>query len=265
MYNFICASMSHIEFIVLQEHIEAMDDALRLSFTSLNWSSQGILGFISKANHAIDTFRSSLTETRKHSKAIENVIISAGRESLVQANIPVSCNRASVNQIDEISTKKAHFLADNLKSIYPLVQKIDLLLSPSKTDWTSLYCAYWEKRLYNALVELILRSLVSALFILEAKIRFSNGPEMDTAGIDGNVFNAVLCMKRIFRTLLTAASQYNRWLAGSCKDAVSVNADGNEETFPFLDDLSRDPSLLSFTAALKVQCKRINVKLEESR
>lgn len=66
-YNSLHMSMSPIEFTILRDHVKRMNDVLEPSFTYLNWSSQGVLGFITKANNAIDTFKSFLEETRKHS------------------------------------------------------------------------------------------------------------------------------------------------------------------------------------------------------
>lgn len=66
VYNNLQKSMSSIETTILCDHIKRMDDVLKPSFTILNWSSQGVHGFITKANNAIDKFKPFLKEMRKN-------------------------------------------------------------------------------------------------------------------------------------------------------------------------------------------------------
>lgn len=66
-YNSQYVSMSPIELTILKDQIEIMNNVLNPSLTYMNWSSQGVGGFVSKANNAIETFKSFLEEARKHS------------------------------------------------------------------------------------------------------------------------------------------------------------------------------------------------------
>lgn len=66
-YNSQYVSMSPIELTILKDQIEIMNNVLNPSLTYMNWSSQGVEGFVSKANNAIETLKSFLEEARKHS------------------------------------------------------------------------------------------------------------------------------------------------------------------------------------------------------
>ena len=68
LYNSILMSISPIENTILRDHFTTMDEVLKPSLTYLNWSSQGVSAFITKANIAIDTFEAFLEESRKHSR-----------------------------------------------------------------------------------------------------------------------------------------------------------------------------------------------------
>lgn len=191
-------------------------------------------------------------------------------ESFVDIKIPLVDVGTTIDAIEKTAEEKGKIIEKSLKSMSPLILKIIMAISQTNSTSSTLlssfqsYFTYWEKRLYNAIVKLMLRSMVSAFFILTAHVKMAEGdpstflPPNNMKSLDAKLF-----MRRFIRVLLSTINQYGRWKCGSCVEAISANDDSNDKgrAFSYLDDVSRDPSLYSLVTALTDQCQRYNAKL----
>jgi len=260
LHNFMYTTMTQIELTMLEKQAGEMERILKPGFTSLNWSSQGVWGFITMGNNAIDTFKSSLVEARKHSTSMEYLLRDIRHVSLVEPDIPVEnvSLGAHVEAIEKRANEKSDRIINNYKNFGPLILKVEMVVSHTNIGSSALlksYYAYWEKKLYNAFVELLLRSFLSVFFVLEVHFR---NPRQCIPNSHPKSKDTQMQMKRSFRSLIGSMNKLTRWKYEACKEATSINEDRNKkEIYSFMEDVSRDPSIYSVITGLQNECKSL--------
>ena len=202
-------------------------------------------------------------------------------ESFVDTQKPLTGLGATIDAIEKTSEERGKRIEQSLKSMSPLIIKIIMAISetntmsPELTESFQNYFSYWEKRLYNALVKLLLRSLVSAFFLLTHHVKML---DVSNASIDlssplspalvhtkqSKAFDANFFLRRVCHAFFTSINQYVRWKHKSCAEAMSANDDSSRKgrAFSYLNDISHDPSVYTLMAAMTNQCQRLQEELK---
>ena len=225
-FNETCRMLCPLKRTILANHIERMNLVLQPGLTSVNWSSQCISAYVQKAKTAIDVFKSILCEIKKHSLSLDFIIDSIRKSSLVEKK---TCIEGTAPTLENTILEKGAEIESKRKTMSSVVRKVQmvvkqsggaLLLAPD-------YYRYWEKRLYNALVEMTTRTLITLFYVRDIQ----------------SFQDASLFSKRGLKAIMHSLNQHNRWKANSCEEAILSKGDGNEEIFTFKRDIERNPSL----------------------
>uniref|UniRef100_A0A7S2K9S5 AAA+ ATPase domain-containing protein n=1 Tax=Leptocylindrus danicus TaxID=163516 RepID=A0A7S2K9S5_9STRA len=255
--NSIILSLSPIEKCVLKKQLNELLGVLRPGLLTLNWTSLRISFFIDSSNRAIEKFFLALSEVRKQSLAIENVVTKIRQSSLIHEN-DFQCNASiSIPEFCEIVDSKCSERVENIveqyRSIQPIMVKLEI--SICETDGAmsiifSDYYRYWEKRVQNALIELTVRSAVT----LSGIFRSVNLPPICRLRVNLTGKDLILvpsaadiskqmncCIKKIFK----ASEYFVRWMSGSCLETqpqVITRSDRNEQEFIYshFDEVSQN-------------------------
>ena len=222
----------------MSQHIERMNIAMQPGFTTINWSSQCISAYVQKANTAIDVFQAILCEIKKHSSSLDCIVKSIGKSSLVgiKSVSEGTLTRATLDALDNEILTNGVFIESEHKTMGSLVRKVEMIIkADGPLTLAPSYYQYWEKRLYNAFVELTTRSLLTLFYFRGIK----------------TYQDASLLLKRGLKTILHSLNQHNRWKANSCEEAILSRDDGNEDRFTFKDDIERHPSLRVLLRVIK--------------
>lgn len=151
-----------------------------------------------------------------------------------------------------------------LHSMAPLIQKVNMAISQANTGLSTLlfqkYYTYWEKRLYNAFVALMLRSFIISFLVLTTNVKVSSSEGQFSSHLSSNIkpFDATLFFRRISRVLLSTIGRCIRWKHESCAEATPKNNEGKVGFYSYRNDVSRDPSVFSVVTAMHDQCRRYN-------
>lgn len=202
--------------------------------------------------------------------AIGVIVDSIECESFVDINVSLVDMGTTIDEIEKTTDKKGILIEKRLDAISPLLLKIIMAVSqtsnPSQEVISSFetLILYWEKRLYNSIVKLMLRSLVGSFFMLTGIIKkeYHLGSSKVRKVNKTNLLDANFFMRRVLRMFLSKLYNFHRWKLGSCVAAIPSNDDSHEKgrAFTYLDDVSRDPSLYSLVSALAYQCQRYSQK-----
>lgn len=172
-YNEAVHTLSEIEKKLLEEQIRKLNRTLEPGHESLNLSSLGIPDFIENCMLAINAFRDIKKKVRKSSGMIEDIV-----KSIEDAQILREYDFESRKENQSIPSliEFYNYFEDHLnKTVEELVEKYKLIgenflrnieesiLNTSSKNAKIMrdYYYYWERRVYNALVKMILRALLT--------------------------------------------------------------------------------------------------------
>jgi dynein heavy chain len=252
--------MSSLEMSLMEIHVNDMNKVLSPGFTTLYWSSQRISAYIAVAFHALEKFRSTLGEVRKHSSSIENIIKQIEQESLIDIDSDFALNSLGdfTDAIEDSVRRKVSKSMLQYKSIKPLLIKIEMAVSESDKGFSTLLESsynYWTKRVYNALVQMTCRSTFSLFMMLRAFHTKSTQCHLNITVYDKEVIMEPSLSEiqkyfgRCFRTLTEASRQFFRWMSQTCLNATSSLESGDslglEHRYSFYRDVSQNSAIVS--------------------
>ena len=125
-----------------------------------------ILTFINDCNKAIQAFSSSLIQIRKEASSIESIIRDISETALADTSIfdgRVYHIGTLYEKMEGFRSQKISVLLEKYKSIAAVLLKVESLVSGTGTyrSPSLQYYEYWEKRIYNAIVVMIVRGLAT--------------------------------------------------------------------------------------------------------
>ena len=261
IFNLTFDSMSSIEMSLMETHIKSINKVLSPGLTTLNWSSQRISVFIAAAFHALEKFRSTLTEVRKHSLSIQNIVWQIEQDSLV--DVEYDCMLTSLADLTGVmetrARKKLSKRMQQYKSISPLLIKIEMAVSESDKGVSILLKRtynYWSKRVHNALIEMTFRSIFSFFAILRAPHSKSSLCQINITVcekeivMDPTLSEIQKYINRCIRMITETSLQFSRWMHQTCLDAAT-NLELNDDALDgklqcsFYKDISRNSAITS--------------------
>ena len=253
------SSLLPIERKLLKLQITEVERILRPGLLTLNWTSQRIPAFVMSANHSIEKFKSILTEIRKHASAIDDVIRSIEESTLLYHDdfSPRNFKSSSLATFCEVFESRVNERLESLVLLYlstkPLLLKVEVVVTESDHGSAPAlheYYSYWEKRSYNAIVKMIVRSLITFATIMQQTVPESpvckidiimNGKEFLLSPSFDEIYKQ---MNKCVRTLIESAKKFIRWMKGSCQESPPQSiSDGVNESFfhyTFFDDVNQN-------------------------
>jgi dynein heavy chain len=228
--NKILLSMSVVEQHVLKTHISNVNEVFKRSLT-LNWTSFRIAAFISSCSKSLEKMVTVLGDVRKHLFEVEEAVIAIEGMMFFEKNYYIGFSMLSVLEFVEIAEAKRRERVKGLVrkylSIKPLLLKIEMIVEESDSgaapSLRELY-SYCEKRIYNALITAVIRSLNSLLMMLrsfqssectcrlDVRVKTDNSDSYAISSLQ----DIEKYMKDLIRSIPESCRQVTRWMHGSC-------------------------------------------------
>ena len=274
-YNETLDSLSFVEIGLLSDHIKNMDDVLKPGFSSVTWSSQRIPAFIRNGNLAIEKFKSTANEVQKHSSSIEVIINHINKHTLIE-KFDLKFEEKNIVSMPEFSEKFENVVKRRLTTVLeeyqlirPLLVKVEMVVTETDRGSSSVlqeYYAYWEKRIYNSIISLILRSLFSFLLIIQRTDKempmcevksIINGNDIQLFPSKAEIFKH---LNRCTRTITDSAKAFPRWMKGTCIDnGLQYKLDDNlvdNDNYTYYDDVSTNGAIIKCLLQIKREVHR---------
>ncbi|CAM9101409.1 unnamed protein product [Chrysoparadoxa australica] len=267
-YSQLVSSLSAVEMVLLKKQLARLQDVLKAGFTPLNWNSQRIPSFIDTANKALNEFSGIVSQIHKSSAMIEEVVNSIERTVLVQESdfeTPTGhLPPMDVTELfDMLETKRMSKL-DNLvlkyNSIESLLIKVEEVAAGTSTGMSPAlagFCHYWERRIFNAITQMIVKSMSTFYALLQSKdrpplcsIRASlNGQDLVVSPAVNDIYKY---LTKSVRNFVESAKVFPRWLHGTCKETPPQIISEEEEPyqFSFYQDMSQNPHVAKLMLTL---------------
>ncbi|KAI9144584.1 dynein heavy chain and region D6 of dynein motor-domain-containing protein [Paraphysoderma sedebokerense] len=272
-YNDTIDRLDNAERKLLTNHVNELRRVMKPGLTRLNWTSLGIPDFISRCNQEINRFTSVVNQIRKNSSNISHIVDQIASASLVKE--PPSDELFDVHEFYEYANKHRATVVESLvakyRSISPLLIKIESLVANTNTGRSphlKSYYAYWEKRIFIALNQMLTSNLSKLAGLLKANPKKSkqkyasiraaplfkitgnlSAPEIVVSPMSTEIYKLLI---KYIRSLLEATKQFLRWQNGSCILTPVQKLAENEEpiVFSFYSDIANSGSVIQLMVML---------------
>ncbi|XP_067862341.1 dynein axonemal heavy chain 10 [Heptranchias perlo] len=256
-YQKLMDSLSMAETKLMAEHIRELQRVIRSGYRRLNWNSLGINDYLGRCDQAIGKFESLVNQIHKNVRDIATKLAAIESADLFKRPTPrLKEDLAGIKEfyefVEQERTKDILNLVSKYKAIGPLLTKMEGLVFHTNTGKASkmaLYYTFWERRVYDSLVKMILKNLqqinlsilgYNPLFQVEVHL---SAPEIVLKPNASEVYQ--LTVQNI-KDCVETTKLFVRWMHGSCTECSPQYVDGEDEPviFSFYSDISQYPQII---------------------
>uniref|UniRef100_A0A2C9JWZ0 AAA+ ATPase domain-containing protein n=1 Tax=Biomphalaria glabrata TaxID=6526 RepID=A0A2C9JWZ0_BIOGL len=256
-YHALLASLDFAEASLLEDHQKDLRRMLRPGAKRINWNSLGINDYIAKCESAIGKFESLVNQIQKNGRDIKQRLSMIEHADLFKTPKPKfpghlpSC-KEYFEYVEQERVKDMEIMARKYRAIGPLLTKMEGLVVHTNTGRSpkmARYYAFWERRVYEALMKMIINNLVkfsmdiktsSPLFEVESLLA---PPDVVLHPQANEVYKLTL---QCVRDCVEGSKLFVRWLNGSCLECSPQKVEGEDElfVFSFFTDLAMNQEII---------------------
>ncbi|POI32185.1 hypothetical protein CIB84_004063, partial [Bambusicola thoracicus] len=262
-YHNVVETLNEAETKLVDDHIQELWKIFKLGQRRLNWNSLGIDDFIVRCKQAIKKFEFLVHQIHAKSGDINDNLLQIGSTNLFK--FPLSKSGDVLPNVKEFfeyvkceRAKDIDHMVRKYTAIPRLLTQLEGLVNikSGKSSKLASYYAYWENRIYQMLIQLILKNLQAfnaavlanvPLFQIEAVLSPPKFVLLPSACEIEKM--AVQCIQ----DCVEVTKHFVRWMHGTCIECPPQRVtEGEVITFSFYSDISQNP-LITEQAALITQ------------
>lgn len=287
-YNEIVNSLSDIEKYLYTGQLKILNESLNPVINSFNLNSLGINDFIASYREELKKFKEMKNKVDEKKRMIEEIIRKVETTKLIKNT-----------QFERVYSKKEHNEFMTLPKFYSLYQtdlnttvneiveqykkigetmltQIEFVIykkQTGKNPQMKYYYAYWERRVYNALVKMVLRALHSFKMLL-TRPGFKPLP-LFKVSTEFHYMKVVttphqneirVTVNNLVKDLKDVAMKFPRWRVGSCFLYDLKDEDVTSDDVPlytFAKDIQDNPIIKLLSVELSEMKKHTFARLEK--
>uniref|UniRef100_A0A8D0FMY2 Dynein heavy chain tail domain-containing protein n=1 Tax=Strix occidentalis caurina TaxID=311401 RepID=A0A8D0FMY2_STROC len=255
-YHKLMGTLNDAETKILDDHIQELWRVFKSGHRRLNWNSLGIGDFIIRCTQAIKKFESLVHQIHNNSEDINNKLLFIESTNLFKFLL-------SKNG-DELPKAKEFFeyiKCERAKDVAHVVRKYSAIprllieverrvanTNSGKSPNLTSYYAYWEKRIYQVLTQLIVKNLQA----FNAAV-LTNVPLFQTEAIlsvpeiilQPNASEIDKMTVQCIQDCVEVTKHFVRWMHGTCIECPPQHVEEDEViTFSFYSDISQNPLII---------------------
>ncbi|NWS51375.1 DYH10 protein, partial [Chunga burmeisteri] len=255
-YHKLMGTLNDAEAKLLDDHIQELWRVFRSGHRRLNWNSLGIGDFIVQCTQSIRKFELLVHRIHNNSEDISNKLLFIESTNLFK--FPLSKNGDKLPEVKEffeyVKCERAKDVAHMVRkysAIPQLLIKMERRVANTnsgKSPKLTSYYAYWEKRIYQVLTQLIVKNLQAfnaavlanvPLFQTEAILSF---PEII---LQPNATEIDKMTRQCIQDCIEVTKHFVRWMHGTCIECPPQHVGEDEvTTFSFYSDVSQNPLII---------------------
>lgn len=177
-YDSLLFALTPVEKHLLRIQLEDLREVLRVGFSPLNWNSQRITSFTENCNRALNQFGNLVSQIHKTSKMVDDIVLTIKETLLIRIEDFEEGVTTEVSDFYEIvernRVKRIEELVQKYRSIGPLLIKVEELVAGVNTGASpkmSAYYLYWERRIFNAITQMIIASMITLQALLNVHMK----------------------------------------------------------------------------------------------
>ncbi|XP_078277210.1 LOW QUALITY PROTEIN: dynein axonemal heavy chain 10 [Rhinoraja longicauda] len=269
-YQKLMISLNAAETKLMADHIQELQRVIRSGYRRLNWNSLGITDYLGRCEQAIGKFESLVNQIHKNVRDIAVKLASIESADLFKRPPPKSKeDLAGVKEfyehVEHERTKDILNLVSKYKAIGPLLTKMEGLVFHTNTGKASkmaLYYTFWERRVYDSLVKMIVKNLQQInisvlgnypLFQIEVHL---SAPEIVLKPNASEVYQLTL---QNIKDCVETTKLFVRWMHGSCIECLPQYVEGDDEPviFNFCSDISQHLQIIELAISTSQNLQRL--------
>ncbi|CAL8343019.1 unnamed protein product [Lota lota] len=267
-YHSLMDSLSDAQFLLLQEHIKELRKVMHFGSMMLNWNSLGISDFITRGIQATAKFESLVVPIQRNEREIEAKLQAMEMANLFKFPSPDKYSQLpGVKEFCELieheRTKDVNGLTRKYSAIGPILTKVESLImhtNTGKSKHMAKYYAYWEHKVFDSLVQMVLRNLQlfnkalmgnTPLFQIETIL---SAPEILLQPKSNEVYKLIM---NCVRNCVDGTKRFVRWMHGTCMECPPQGGGGEDQLLPltFYSEVCQAPQIseLALTVSQNIQ------------
>ncbi|NWJ04820.1 DYH10 protein, partial [Crypturellus undulatus] len=255
-YDRLIGTLDEAETKLLDDHIQELWRVFKSGHRRLNWNSLGISDFIGRCTQAIGKFESLIHQIHKNSADINNKLLLIESTNLFKS--PPSKNGDELPKVKEFfeyvkceRVKDVEHMVRRYIAIGPLLTKVEGLVANTnsgKSPKLFSYYAYWENRIYQVLIQLILKNLQSFNASIVANVPLFQTETILSAPeiiLQPNASEIDKMTVECIRDCVEVTKHFVRWMHGTCIECPPQRVEEDEViTLNFYSDISQNPQII---------------------
>lgn len=257
-------SLSDVEKDLLHEKVEGLTDTLASAAESYNLQSLGIEDFIHDFRNELKKFRELKHKVEEKKRMIEDIVGQISRTELIsRETLRVFFNQEldakdfmTLTRFSTLITEDVQSISKELiekyqkigQTMLPQIEFVVTTKTTRKCDKMRMYYFYWERRVYNALIEMITRGLLTFKSLINRKgsrpiplFRVSTEFQYMKVITVPHINEIRVTMNNLVKKIKDVAGGFPRWREGTCKalDISDENLRSNDlARMTFLKDVN---------------------------
>ncbi|GAB1598225.1 dynein axonemal heavy chain 10 isoform X2 [Argonauta hians] len=273
-YYDILATLDSAEISILEEHLKELENIIYSGSKRLNWNSLSIRDFTSRCESSITKFESLVNQIKKNARDICQHLVVIENACLIKSlsysyNILPTCKEYFKHSSEEME-KDFDLLVRKYMAIGPLITKIEGMLFQTNTGKypkLHLYYRYWEKRVFEAILKLLINNLryfnslvVSSKCLFHIEVLLA-APEVIMYPTANDIFNMTM---QTCRDIVEGSKKFIRWMNGTVLfcPPVTISADNEPYIFSFYRDVYGNPNILEIKDRIETNVKRTLISIQ---
>ncbi|XP_054466216.1 dynein axonemal heavy chain 10 [Anoplopoma fimbria] len=275
-YHSVMDNLSEAHLIMLAEQIKAVRTDLYFGCKRLNWNSLGISDFIDRGTRAISKFELVVNQVQKNERDIDSKLQSMVTANLLKFQVPDKSNdlpsvKEFCERIERERTKTVNLLSRKYADIGPLITKTEHLImgtSSGKAKCMADYYIYWERKVLDSLIKMVLRNTQAFNVVLRGSIALFqvdvilSAPKIVLQPQSNEIYWLIMqCIK----DCVESTKQFVRWMHGTCIECPPQRVGGEDEvvTFSFYSDVWQHPQINENAMTVSQNIQRLLVSVDQ--
>ncbi|XP_071339029.1 dynein axonemal heavy chain 10 [Trachinotus anak] len=274
-FHSVIDSLSEAKFIMLTQHINAVEKDLYFGCKRLNWNSLGIPDYINRGTQAVSKFESVVNQIEKNEKDIDSKLQSMAVANLLKFPVPDKSSdlpgvKEFCEHIERERVKTVNLLSRKYADIGPLITKTEHLImetSSGKATCMADYYMYWERKVLDSLIKMVLRSIQAfnrammgstPLFQIDAIL---SAPKIVLQPQSNEIYWLIM---QCIRDCVESTKQFVRWMRGTCIECPPQHVGGEDElvTFSFYSDVWQHPQINESAMTVSQNIQRLLLSVD---
>ncbi|XP_061623123.1 dynein axonemal heavy chain 10-like [Phyllopteryx taeniolatus] len=274
-YNSIIDSLSDAKITMLSQNIKSVEALLLTGCKRLNWNSLAITDFINEANQELSKFDSIVRQIEHIEIDIEAKLQSIMMADLLKCPAPDNADllpsvREFCECIEREQVKTVHLLRRKYTDIGPVITKVEHLImetNTGKSKCMTSYYAYWESKVHNSLINMMLRNINAfnavlmgsdPLFRIDAIL---SAPKILLQPKINEIYQLLV---QCIRDCVESTKEFVRWMNGTCIECPPQHVDGDDlVTFSFFEEVCLHPQINESALAVSQSIQKLLLSVDQ--
>ena len=282
-------SLSDVEKDLLSEKVDALTNTLASAAESYNLQSLGISDFILDFRNELKKFRELKHKVEEKKRMIEDIVGQISQTELIsretlriffeqelEAKDFMTLTRFSTLITEDIQSISKELIEKYYKIGQTMLPQIEFVVTGKTTlkcEKMRMYYFYWERRVYNALIEMITRGLLTFKSLINRKrsrpiplFKVSTEFQYMKVITVPHINEIRVTMNNLVKTIKDVAGGFPRWTEGTCKalDISDENLRSNDlARMTFLKDVNDNRVIMLISMEMSELKKMTFERLEK--